>query len=132
MRDPLFRCPSSLSSSTDSWFLRVRENLRQLFTAAPLFPSSVNGAPIHLLEHQGSPRIIRAQTVSLLTHAAMIAVLAFAAMHFYRSAKPSEAGVTKVQPHLKFPRSLFARTSLFAPMRGPEAEVGERRFQPPR
>jgi len=118
MRDPLFRCPSSLSSSTDSWFLRVRENLRQLFTAAPLFPSSVNGAPIHLLEHQGSPRIIRAQTVSLLTHAAMIAVLAFAAMHFYRSAKPSEAGVTKVQPHLKFPRSLFARDIALRPDEG--------------
>jgi len=106
---PLLRCLSSLPSSTDSWFLRVRENLRQLFTAVPLFPSSANGAPIHLLEHKGSPRIIRAQTVSLLTHAAMIAALAFAAMHLYRSAKPSGAGVTTVQSHLKFPRSLLAR-----------------------
>jgi protein TonB len=109
MRDPLLRCFSSLPSSNDSWFLRVRENLRQLFTAAPLFPSSANGAPIHLLEHKGSPRIFRAQTVSLLTHSAMIAVLAFGAMHIYKSTKPSEAGVTKVQPHPKFPRSLFAR-----------------------
>jgi protein TonB len=109
MRDPLLRCFSSLPSSTDSWFLRVRDNLRQLFTAAPLFPSSANGAPIHLLEHKGSPRIIRAQTVSLLTHAAMIAILAFAAMHIYKSAKPAGTGVTTVQPHPKFPRGLLAR-----------------------
>src|ERR1700674_531214 len=109
MRDPLLRCLSSLPSSTDSWFLRVRENLRQLFSAAPLFPSSANGAPIHLLAPKTAPRIIRAQTCSLLTHASMIAVLAFAAMHLYRSAKPSGAGVIRVQSHLKFPRSLFAR-----------------------
>src|SRR5467141_4862200 len=109
MRDPLLRCLSSLPSSTDSWFLRVRENLRQLFTAVPLFPSSANGAPIHLLEHKGSPRIIRAQTVSLLTHAAMIAVLAFAAMHLYRSAKPSGAGVTRVQPHWRLAREVGLR-----------------------
>src|SRR6267378_319349 len=107
MRDPLSRSFAFLQSSGDSWFLRVWENLRQLFTAVPLFPSSANGAPIHLLEHKGSPRIIRAQTVSLLTHAAMIAALAFAAMHLYRSAKPSGAGVTTVQSHLKFPRSLL-------------------------
>jgi TonB family protein len=72
-------------------------------------PTSANGAPIHLLEHKDSERIIRAQTVSLLTHAAMIAVLAFAAMHLYRSAKPSGAEVTTVQSHLKFPRRLFVR-----------------------
>src|SRR5882724_3330018 len=118
MRDPLSRCFSSLPSSTDSWFLRVRENLRQLFTAAPLSPSSSNGAPIHLLEHEGSPRIIRAQTVSLLTHAAMIAVLAFAAMHIYKSAKPSGADVTTVQSHLKFPRSLLARDNGLRPDEG--------------
>ena len=118
MRDPRSRCITSLQSSPDSWFLRVRENLRQLFTAVPLFPSSANGAPLHLLEHKGSPRIIRAQTVSLLTHAAMIAVLAFAGMHLYRSAKPSRAGVTRVQPHLKFPRGLLARTIGLRPDEG--------------
>ena len=37
MRDPLSRSFASLSSSADSWFLRVRENLRQLFTSSP-FP----------------------------------------------------------------------------------------------
>src|SRR5882762_5263805 len=109
MRDPRSRCISSLQSCSDSWFLRVCENLRQLFTAGPLFPSSANDAPLHLLEHKGSPGIIRAQTVSLLTHAAMMAVLAFAAMHLYRSAKPSWAGVRTVQPHLKFPHGLLAR-----------------------
>jgi protein TonB len=109
MRDPLSRSFAFLQSSGDPWFLRVWENLRQLFTAVPLFPSSANGAPIHLLEHKGSPRIIRAQAVSLLTHAAMIAVLAFAAMHLYRSAKPSGAGVTAIQARWRFPSGLLAR-----------------------
>ena len=109
MRDPLSRCITSLQSSSDSWFLRVRENLRQLFIAVPPFPSSANGAPIHLLEQKGSPRIIRAQTVSLLTHAAMIAALALVALYLHRSAKPSGADVTTVQSHLKFPRSLLGR-----------------------
>jgi periplasmic protein TonB len=81
MRDPLSRCFSSLPSSTDSWFMRVRENLRQLFTAAPLFPSSANGAPIHLPRWEKSARSGRAQSISAVTHAAIICAAVILAVH---------------------------------------------------
>ena len=81
MRDPLSRFRDSLLSSTDSWFLRVRENLRQLFHSVPLFPSSANGAPIHSLKWERSPRAHRAQSASFITHAAIIAALALVALH---------------------------------------------------
>ena len=81
MRDPLSRCFSSLQPSTDSWFLRVRENMRQLFTAAPLFPSSANGAPIHLPRWEKPARSGRAQSASLLMHAAILGAAVILAMH---------------------------------------------------
>lgn len=73
MRDPLLRCFSSLPSSTDSWFMRVRENLRQLFTAAPLFPSSANGAPIHFPEFRASNNAGRARVFSFIAHGGLLA-----------------------------------------------------------
>jgi TonB family protein len=51
--------------------------LRQVFTAAPLFPSSANGAPIHLVRQEKSATAGRAQSVSLLTHGALILALVF-------------------------------------------------------
>jgi len=73
MRDPLLRSFSSLPSSSDSWFLRVRDNLRQLFTAAPLFPSSANGAPIHLPGFKTSATAGRARTLSFIVHVGLLA-----------------------------------------------------------
>jgi protein TonB len=81
MRDPFSRRFSSQQSSTDSWPLRVRENLRQLFTAAPLFPSSANGAPIHLLRWEKSARSGCAQSASFLTHAAILGAVIVFAVH---------------------------------------------------
>jgi len=81
MRDPLSRRFTSLQSSSDSWFLRVRENLRQLFTAVPLFPSSANGAPIHLLRWEKSARSGRAQSVSAVIHAAIVCAAMILAVH---------------------------------------------------
>src|SRR5258708_13089837 len=81
MRDPLSREFSSLQPSQDSWFQRVRGNFQQLLTPARIFPSSANGAPIHLLRWGKSARSGRAQGVSLLTHAAIIFGLAFVAAH---------------------------------------------------
>lgn len=46
MRDPFFR-PFS-PSPRDSWLQRIRENFRQAFSPARIFPSSANGAPLHL------------------------------------------------------------------------------------
>jgi periplasmic protein TonB len=74
MRDPLSRSFTSLLSSDDSWFSRVRENLRQLFTAAPMFPTSASGAPIHELR-MNDGRTGRAQGASMITHSVLLAGL---------------------------------------------------------
>ncbi len=81
MRDPLSRDFSSLQPSADSWVHRVRENFHQLITPSRIFPSSANGAPIHLLVQGKSERSGQAHSVSVLTHAAIIASLALVAMH---------------------------------------------------
>jgi len=81
MRDPLSRDFSSLQPSEDSWVHRVRENFRQLITPSRIFPSSANGAPIHLLVQGKSARSGQAHSVSVLTHAAIIASLVLVAMH---------------------------------------------------
>src|SRR5580700_1798520 len=75
MREPLSRFFAPLQPSTDTWFVRVRENLRQLFHSTPLFPSSANGAPIHLVKFHRTTNTNRAQTASVLTHAAVFAVI---------------------------------------------------------
>lgn len=80
MRDPLLRSlfvkkyNAALRSDgvPDSWLNRVRENLAQLLLPSPFKPSSANGAPLHLLQLDKSQRPARAQTASLLTHAAII------------------------------------------------------------
>jgi protein TonB len=75
MRDPLSRSAASLHSSTDSWFLRVQENLRQLLSRRSFLPSAANGAPLHLLRPE-TTRVGQAQGASLLTHALLIGALA--------------------------------------------------------
>lgn len=75
MREPLSRFFAPLQPSTDTWFVRVKENLRQLFHSTPLFPSSANGAPIHLVKFHRTANANRAQTASVLTHAAVFAVI---------------------------------------------------------
>src|SRR5260370_10191817 len=104
MRDPLSRNFSSVRPpSQDSWLQRVRDNFRQLLTPSRIFPSSANGAPLHLLRLDSSPGANRAHGVSLLTHAAMIAALGSIAVHTYKTAKTPGDGVTNVLQHLKFP-----------------------------
>jgi periplasmic protein TonB len=107
MRDPLSRDFSSLQPSQDSWLQRVRNNFHQLLTPARIFPSSANGAPLHLLRLDSSPRAGRAQGVSFLTHAALIAALALVAMHGYKTVKTPYGGATNVLQHLKFPSHFF-------------------------
>jgi periplasmic protein TonB len=81
MRDPLSRFLASRMSPQDSWLNRVRENFQQLLSRAKIFPTSANGAPIHLLKLDRSARSGRAQSLSLLTHAALIAALALLVTH---------------------------------------------------
>jgi periplasmic protein TonB len=75
MREPLSRFFAPLQPSTDTWFVRVKENLVQVLHSPPLFPSSANGAPIHVLKFNRTATANRAQTASLLTHAAVFAVI---------------------------------------------------------
>jgi len=70
MRDPLSRDFSSLQPSQDSWLHRVRDNFHQLLAPSRIFPSSANGAPLHLLTFKRTSAAGGARTVSLLTHAA--------------------------------------------------------------
>ncbi len=72
MRDPLSRDFSSLQASQDFWLHRVYENFRQLLTPARIFPSSANGAPLHLLTFKRTATAGRARTASLLTHAVLL------------------------------------------------------------
>jgi periplasmic protein TonB len=77
------------SSASESWFTRVRDNLRQVLTSTRLFPSSANGAPIHLLKLDRSGKAGQAQTASLLTHAGIAAAIAFFAVHSGAKTPPS-------------------------------------------
>ena len=107
MRDPLLRCFSSLQSSTDSWFLRVRENLRQLLTPAPLFPTSANGAPIHLPRGEKSPRSGRAQSVSAVIHAAIVCAAVILAVHPLGSKRDPLPTGGKTPPNISVPAGLL-------------------------
>ena len=78
MRAPVLG--NAASSASDSWFVRVRENFRQVLTSTTLSPSSANGAPIHLLKLRRTGKAGRAQTASLLTHAGIVAAIALFAM----------------------------------------------------
>ena len=107
MRDPLSRRFTSLQSSSDSWFLRVRENLRQLFTAVPLFPSSANGAPIHLLRWEKSARSGRAQSVSAVIHAAIVCAAMILAVHPPDSKRDPLPTGGKTPPIISVPAGLL-------------------------
>jgi len=75
MRDPLSRLISSFQSSQDSWLQRIRENLYQFLTPAQAFPSSANGAPIHLLTHKRSSIASGPRVAAFFTHAALLAAI---------------------------------------------------------
>jgi periplasmic protein TonB len=82
VREPFLRSFSSLSSSSDSWLRRVRENFQQIVSSSHFRASSANGAPIHLLQLERSKAPTRAQSYSVLTHAGLIGmILLFAVNH---------------------------------------------------
>jgi len=109
MREPLWRSVASLQTSQDSWLDRVRDNVQQLCTPARSFPSSANGAPIHLLKCGPSAQRSRAQSLSLLTHAAILATFVLLATHVpgrTRNHLPAERPAFQPIP---FPGSLLDR-----------------------
>jgi periplasmic protein TonB len=95
--------------TSDSWFTRVRENFRQAFASTRLTHSSSNGAPIHLLQLDPAGKAGRAQTASLLTHAAIVAVLALLAIQTHTTTVAKNGGIDVIPGHLLFsPPSAFA------------------------
>jgi TonB family protein len=86
MHSPFLR--HTPSSNSQAWLTRIRENLAHLIAPSPLTPSSSNGAPIHLLKLDGTGKAGSAQTVSLLTHAGIIAAMIFLAAHVPISKPP--------------------------------------------
>lgn len=108
MRDPFSRPLPAFLSSRDSLLRRIRENFREAFMPARIFPSSANGAPLHALRWQPSVRSSRAQSVSLLTHAAVIAALLVAAAVHPPSPNPnSPPSGGRVPGILPAPRGLL-------------------------
>jgi periplasmic protein TonB len=76
MPDFLPRFSAASQNARESWLSRVYSNARQLAHGTALKISSANGAPIHVLDLRTGPRLGRAQSASMLTHAAIIAVFA--------------------------------------------------------
>src|SRR5207248_8734798 len=77
-----------------------------------IFPSSANGARLHLPRWSGSPRSGRAQSASLLTHAIIItalALLTLPARHFKTPALP---------PGVKSPGKVFTPAELWSSRMG--------------
>jgi periplasmic protein TonB len=66
------------SGNSASWLKRVFENVRQLFPASGIGPTSANGAPLHFESIDLSARHGKAQTYSAVVHAAILLTLAFA------------------------------------------------------
>jgi periplasmic protein TonB len=123
VRETRLRGFSSFCGESDFWFARVRKNFWQLFASARLTPLSANGAPIHLLKFERSTRSGRAQTLSLLTHAAVLAAISIvAARTVPRNTEP------KPQVSISIGPLLYSRqTDRFASKAslGPKAGGGE-------
>jgi protein TonB len=77
MRDPFLRPFAAVSSSRDSWFRRICENLQQLLASTRIFPSSANGAPLDLLPSRPPSVANGARTISLLAHVLLISGVLF-------------------------------------------------------
>jgi len=115
MRDPLSRDFSVLQPSQDSWIRRVRDNFQQLLSPARIFPSSANGAPLHLLRFDRSPRSSRAQSVSFLTHAVLIATMALIAIHTPTQGGPPSDAPSKILERITLPSLSFLKGNDPAP-----------------
>lgn len=107
MREPFFRPLASCSSSQNSLFQRIRENLQQALARAHRFPSSANGAPFDLPRWGQSPRLGRAQSASLLTHAALITALALLTIPVRHAKLPALPAGVRIPSHVSTPADLW-------------------------
>ncbi|HEY6947163.1 MAG TPA: energy transducer TonB [Candidatus Acidoferrum sp.] len=72
MRDPMSGPFGSNWSLQNSLVHRIRENLQQMFAPARIFPSSANGAPLHLLRLRPYSVADKSRTISFLGHVLLI------------------------------------------------------------
>ena len=129
MRDPFLRPFVLLSSSRDSWFHRIRENVRQVFASGRVFPSSANGAPLDLLPSRPASVANGARTISLLAHVLLISGMLF--VHF----EQPRAGHPGPQARLHGPPTFFPvpGQGLFGqPLVGVKSGGGENEARPAR
>lgn len=113
MRDPFFR-PFS-SSPRDSWLQRIRENFRQALAPTRIFPSSANGAPIHLLSWRRAPVVHSSRTISFVTH--LLLILGILLVHAETRTPPRDVaggdhGHSGIRTFFPFPAHIFGQTSL--------------------
>jgi len=121
MPEPFLR---PFSRSRDSWFRRIRENLQQVLASARIFPSSANGAPLHLLPARSAAAASRSRTISLLAHVLLICGVLF--LHLQLG--PPRAGNAGPKASLDRLRTFFPPPdpSLFAePSLGMKSGGGE-------
>src|SRR5437016_1077167 len=119
----------SSASSEDNLINRIRRNFRDALTPERWKMSSANGAPLHLLHFDRARLSSRAQGVSFLTHAAVIAALALIAMHPFKTAKTPDTGAARVLQKLRFPSHFFSSST--RPMPDPGAGSGGGRVEIP-
>jgi TonB family protein len=109
-----FLGPATSQSSTP-WLTRIRENLAQLIAPSALTLSSSNGASIHLLKLDRTGKAGSAQTVSLLVHAGILAILLALAARVPIFHPPTGITVDAPPGHLLFspqPSKIADRASL--------------------
>ncbi|MGB7281710.1 MAG: TonB family protein [Candidatus Acidiferrum sp.] len=118
MRETLLRPISGEDESTQTWLNRVRENLGQLLAPSRLKPSSANGAPIHLLKFDKSPRPARAQGASLITHATVFGLVLFLLTHAPNKFVDKDIKDSTPLSPLTFPATLFSTLTSAHPSGG--------------
>ena len=105
----------SSASSGGGFIKRIRGNFAVALTSEKWQMSSANGAPLHLLRFDRARQSSRAQAISFLTHAAVIAALALMAMHPFKTAKTPDTAAARVLERLRFPSHFFSSSTSAAP-----------------
>ena len=130
MRDPFSRSVPAFSSSSDSLLQRIRENFHQAFAPVRMFPTTANGAPIHVLSWRRGATVRASRTISLATH--LILIVGLFLLHVETSkhrnvgagSGPKESGIRALLP---FPRQVFGQ-----PSPGMKSGGGENDLRPAR
>jgi periplasmic protein TonB len=110
VREPLLRLSSPQQTSEDTLLRRISTNWREAFRPIPWKVTSANGAPIHLTEATYSPQTGRAQGMSFLTHAGVIALIVAFALRPTPHGESAASHRNRDFPPLLFPQRLLERS----------------------